>query len=248
MRAHGFTVLFLLIPLLAIRTTPAAAATEYVKNGSFSEGDFKANSGFDHIVIFRPNVSGPAPTSWAPEIGEVAWVEGGNQFIPADAGEKFLDLTGTDDTLPFKGVSQTLRLLERGHTYQVSLRLGTYPNSDRPEFAGPVAVEVRIETGTIVTNLCQSNPPLDPNNKKVQFEPCTFKFVANAPETVIHIRGAAGQKFIGIDDVSVTYVSPIPGWVRQFVKAEVIILLLGLIVLLWLLFGRRRIVRDVERG
>src|SRR5438034_3288856 len=136
MRAHGFTVLFLLIPLLAIRTAPAAAATEYVKNGSFSEGDFKANSGFDHIVIFRPNVSGPAPTSWAPEIGEVAWVEGGNQFIPVDAGEKFLDLTGTDDTLPFKGVSQTLRLLERGHTYQVSLRLGTYPNSDRPEFAG----------------------------------------------------------------------------------------------------------------
>jgi hypothetical protein len=234
----------LLVATLTIAASDAAAATEYIRDGDFSQGPFKRNEvAIDvHISsISHASDSGDPPLFWTIEVApekDILWVEGGNQFIPAPDGQKFLDLTGLTDTQPFGGVRQSISGLVPGHTYQVSLNLGT--NTDRDEFAGPIAVEVRVESGsTTVTHPCQSNPSKDTH---VHWEPCTFKFVANAPDTAIHITGTQGKRFIGLDDVSMTYVSPIPDWVRQFV---VVILILAVGLIAWLLFllgrSKRRI-------
>jgi hypothetical protein len=72
-------------------------------------------------------------------------------------------------------------------------------------------------------------------------ERCTFRFVAGAPDTTVHITGQSGKKYIGRVNVSLTYVSPIPSRVNQFVVLAIVILLTFLLVLTFII--RRRSAR-----
>jgi hypothetical protein len=211
-----------------------ATAQNRVENGAFEGGTLTANHGDPHVMSL-PAGSATMP-NWTVEGAEIAWAENGNPYIKSPSHGRFLDLTGYHDAAPYGGVRQTIDRLTPGLTYELSLELGT----DHPRFTGPIAVEVVVESGATTTKQCASNPPA---NSGVVWEPCSFRFVAQTPQTTIHITGKRGDQYIGLDNVSLTYVSPIPRWVNQFVLPAIIIILALLGLLALVLFVRRPAVR-----
>jgi len=227
------TTSLVLIGWLAMQAAPAAAQN-HVVNGSFEDGKLTQGTGNNvHLMSLPPGAT--TILNWTVEGAELAWAETGNHYVnPASNGNRFLDLTGFHDSRPYGAVRQTINGLRPSLTYELSLDLGT--DQAQSAYSGPIAVDVMVENGTTITKTCASNPP---PNSGVVWERCAFRFVAQAPDATIHITGKTGKQYIGIDNVSVTYVSPIPRWVNQFVLPAVIVVLALFVLLVFVLFVQR---------
>jgi hypothetical protein len=120
----------------------------------------------------------------------------------ASDGKFFLDLTGYHDSSPYGGVSQTVNLVG-GNSYRLSLDLGT--SQTISVSAGPISVLV---TAGNVSQSFTYDPPT--GNLVNIWQTFGLDFTANSNSTTVSIIGTMGNKYIGLDNVSMVP-TPIPG-------------------------------------
>jgi len=189
---------------LALCGAASLQAANFVLNGSFEDPGSLSNDagdgfldGFDSIPA-----GGTSITSWTVITHEIARGMNGNapSIVPAE-GLFFLDLTGYSGFgAGSGGVSQTITTIP-GSTYRFTFDLGTLQGDSDSD--GPISVTASAAglTPSFVHN---------PGGIGSQWANYGFDFVANASTTEISILGTGGKYFIGLDNVSVTAVSPVP--------------------------------------
>lgn len=189
--------------------TYVAAGPNLVKNGSFEKGNF--GPGTETIVS-----SSGVIEDWRLIVnalnGPVRWIE---SFSSAAEGKRFVDLTGgrTLLTAPLATLLQTAPSypLQSGQSYEVAVDLGVGPNNGPSEnFGPPVVVSVSvIEPPGAVEWQFISNPLNPPVGTGVKWETHKFRFAIPAgyplspTNQTITITGNYGDRFIGVDNVSV---------------------------------------------
>lgn len=183
-------------------------------NGSFEDGTtpdgpFKPNAnGIMSVVPGATTIPGWVVTGKAPQ--EVVWARDSNDFVPnaATDGKHFLDLTGVGDVAlsngSFAGVSQTFATIA-GKPYILTFDIGTF----RPNFPGPIAVHVSVSNGFNDPLYGEMSCPFDTTTPGPQWAHCSMNFTARNASTTIRIFGEKGQRYIGLDKVSVECFSPL---------------------------------------
>jgi hypothetical protein len=193
--------------VLAVGTGTANAAT-LVTNGSFEDvTNFVDNNSQDTMSL---PFGSTAMTDWT-VIGQndsLAWIGPNNPFVAVKAsdGSYFLDLTGFQDRPPYAGVAQTIAT-QAGSEYLLSFDLGSslYQGlQDGILAAAGSQSEIFTSTNPGVNNLWQTE---------------TMLFTASSNTTLISLLGNSGSSYIGLDNVSVTFVSgtPLPAALPLFV-------------------------------
>jgi hypothetical protein len=148
-------------------------------------------------LVLRDSPTGILP-GWGLLGDDVLWCSNTNALgLRSPYGEWFLDLTGTRDTPPYGGVTQTIATTPQ-KSYDLRLALGTH--QDLPAFRGPVTVEVSAGS---VTNTFTLAP--DAASLGNVWQTFSMPFTASTPSTIISIRGidSAGGAYIGLDQVAV---------------------------------------------
>lgn len=148
-------------------------------------------------LVLRDSPTGILP-GWGLLGDDVLWCSNTNTLgLRSPYGEWFLDLTGTRDTPPYGGVTQTIATTPQ-KSYDLRLALGTH--QDLPAFRGPVTVEVSAGS---VTNTFTLAP--DAASLGNVWQTFSMPFTASTPSTIISIRGidSAGGAYIGLDQVAV---------------------------------------------
>jgi hypothetical protein len=136
------------------------------------------------------------------------WIGNAAYGLNTPYGTDFLDLTGTTDTSPFVGVSQTVATVS-GQIYALTFDLGAQGSSGT--FGGPISATASagssstsfIDTGAIGT-------AAGPNGSQTFWAPETLTFTATSSSTNISIVGKSGNEFVGLDNVSLSAISAVP--------------------------------------
>jgi len=178
---------------------PLINAQELIVNGSFEN--------VAHTFVPEPNetllLSNGATVipGWTVVNASLLW--GGNNdngaVLPSGAGTPFghfyVDLTGSLDTLPYAGVTQTIPTTP-DQTYNLSFALGTVQNDSR--WIGPISVVVMAGT---TSNVFTSTP----TGTDWQWRTITTNFTATSTVTpVTFIGNSAAGYLIALDNVSVS--------------------------------------------
>ena len=135
----------------------------------------------------------------------IAWIGPNNPFgLTASNGNYFLDLTGYSDSSPiFGGVSQTIPTTP-GTTYALSFDLGsstTYNPSGTAGITSTATATVGNTTQTFNFTTTLAN--------EWTTETMFFTATSNLSSTLITIQGSTGDKYIGLDNVSVSEASAV---------------------------------------
>ena len=193
MKRHR-TFLLPAIALAASALGAPAAQANLLTNGSFEVGAF-VNQGNDTM---SPPAGSTVITGWTVITDTTAWIGPTNPFgLTASDGSYFLDLSNYQAGAPFAGVTQAIATTP-GSTYQLSLDLGGSTFWGRPDAL------VASAAGTSTTF---ATPGTGGNNDWYHE---TLTFVASAATTTIQLQGLAGINYIGLDNVSVDFVSAAP--------------------------------------
>jgi hypothetical protein len=196
---------------LGALTTSLTAHANLLTNASFESGAFLPPS--NQTVTLLPGAT--SITGWTVVNDAIAWIGVGDPWgLDAFSGDRFLDLSDYTAGQPFGGVSQAVATTA-GTSYLVTFSLGSSTFWGRPS-ALTVSAGGSSQTFT---------SPLTGGNN--DWEQRTMTFVATGALTTLVFSGAAGNNYIGLDDVSVTAV-PEP--------ASALLLLAGAAVV----FGRVR--------
>ena len=183
----------------AVSLSGAQATT--VINGSFEDTTgFVPNS--DDTM--RLSVGSTAMPGWTVVNSGLAWIGPSNPFgLTASNGSYFLDLTDYTDKAPYGGVSQSTIATVSGTKYLLSFDLGSSTTYGTPS---AILAQAGSTSGTFTSTLLGLN----------NWETETLLFTATGPVTVISLTGASGDKYIGLDNVSVTSVTPLPAALPLF--------------------------------
>ena len=134
--------------------------------------------------------------NWGVISDSIAWINGpisaGLGLLTAQQGTFFLDLTDTQLSSPFGGVSQLLPTVS-GTQYELKFSLGT-SKFYNPQTGAASLVSIagnNITVPSTVTTL--------PNS----WEEKTITFTALGASTLLAFTGIAGQDYIGLDNISV---------------------------------------------
>lgn len=173
-------------------------ASNLINNGSFESGRFVPDA---NGCMSLPPGSG-AIDGWIISGGWVAWVGPNNPFgLTASDGNYFLDLSGYQDGVPYGGIvaSQTLAT-QVGARYLVSLDLGASTLYD----SSPPMLNLYVGNESIFLGY---SPTMANQWKRFSFE-----FTATSDSTGLSIAGTGLDKlkYIGLDNFSVTSLSPVP--------------------------------------
>ena len=180
--------------LLLISTLPAHAGPNLLTNGSFENGAF-VNQGNDTMSLAAGST---VITGWTVVTDTTAWIGATNPFsLLASDGSFFLDLTNYQTGAPFAGMSQTIATTP-GSTYSLSFDLGGSNRWGRPD---SLTASAAGSSATFTTALTGTN-----NDWTHE----TMQFVATSGMTTIVLQGHTGAAYIGLDNVSVEFVSAAP--------------------------------------
>ena len=186
-----------LLPAIALATCAlgASAGPNLLTNGSFETITGFVNQGNDTMSL---PAGSTVMTGWTVITDTTAWIGPTNPFgLSASDGSYFLDLTNYQFGAPFAGVRQTIATTP-GSTYRLSFDLGSSTFWGRPDSlsasaAGASATFTTPSTGT---------------NNDWTHE--SLLFVATGASTAVQLQGVAGFNYIGLDNVSVEFVSAAP--------------------------------------
>jgi hypothetical protein len=185
-----------------------------IADGSFESGNFAAEPETETIVAGSGVI-----TSWLvlQDGGAARWIDAAHPiFTNAAEGNRFVDLTGGALPGPARILATLYRdsglSLQAGKSYEIALAIGVGPdNGASGNFGPPVSVRVAvIRAPYALSELFVSNPAVLPQGTGVSWERCAFRFripaaYAFAPGSqTISITGVNGNRFIGVDDVSVS--------------------------------------------
>jgi len=199
---------FLIATATFLALAPAAKAD--VINGSFELGTgaptASATQG-DTQAIGTSNITGWTVVNNAGTTVDnglnVLWIYNGGYGLSTPYGNLFLDLTGTTDSTPYDGVTQTIATVV-GQTYAMTFDLGVSTNGG--PFSGTISVDA--DAGSAVTAVTD-NGSSGTLNGVTEWTNESVLFTATSTTTPISIIGesdTAGQ-FIGLDNVAVNAVT-----------------------------------------
>ena len=175
--------------------TGIAGAVNLVSNFSFEQaaltGGTPAPGNFRSLPLGNTDMP-----NWGVIADSIAWINGpisaGLGLLTAQQGTYFLDLTDTQLSSPFGGVSQLLPTVS-GTVYELKFWLGT-SKFYNPQTGASSLVSIagnNITVSSTVTTL--------PNS----WEEKTIMFTALGASTLLAFTGIAGQDYIGLDNISV---------------------------------------------
>jgi hypothetical protein len=168
-----------------------AAQANLITNGSFEDTINFVPDGNDTMSL---PVSSTVMTGWTVVNGSLAWIGPTNPFgLTASNGSYFLDLTDYRDSSPYGGVTQLITTVPGGH-YQLTFDLGSSSIYGIPD---SILASAGSTSQTFFSTL--------PGTNNWQSE--TLDFFAIGTSTAITLTGDSGQKYIGLDNVSV---DPVP--------------------------------------
>ncbi len=178
-------------------------AQNFALNGSFEDPGALSNDAGDGFVDGFDSIpaGGTSITGWTVITHEIARGIRNDAYIVASEGSFFLDLTGyMGSGAGSGGVSQTITTTP-GATYRFAFDLGTLQGDSNSD--GPISV---------TASAAGLSPSFthDPGGIGNQWANYGFDFVAASASTEISILGTGGKYYIGLDNVSVTAVSPVP--------------------------------------
>ncbi len=190
---HFSTLLNAIALSASVLGLPTAHAN-LLTNGSFESGGF-VNQGNDTM---SPIAGSTVMTGWTVITDTTAWIGPTNPFgLSASDGSYFLDLSNYQAGAPFAGVTQTIATTP-GSTYQLSFDLGGSTFWGRPD---------SLTASAAGTSTTFTTPSTGTNNDWYHE---TLLFVADAASTTVQLQGQAGINYIGLDNVSVDFVSAAP--------------------------------------
>jgi hypothetical protein len=129
----------------------------------------------------------------------LAWIGPSNPFsLTASDGSYFLDLTDYRDSPPFGGVTQSIAT-STGAFYSLTFYLG---NDSQYGIPDSILASAGLTSQVFTSTLTGSN----------NWELETLDFFASGTSTAITLTGNSGQKYIGLDNVSVVLLraAPVP--------------------------------------
>lgn len=189
--------------------TYVAAGPNLVKNGIF---DGNVGAGTEILVNWQDPDPGVIQ-DWRVTGGTARWIGIGHPVF--NNTHRLVDLTGGIPPSPFR-VLATLRQdaplgLQAGKSYEVAVDLGVGPNNGPSEnFGPPVVVSISvIEPPGAVEWQFIGNPLNPPVGTGIKWETHKFRFAIPAgyplspTNQTITITGNYGNRFIGVDNVSV---------------------------------------------
>jgi Protein of unknown function (DUF642)/PEP-CTERM motif len=199
---------FLIATATCLALAPAAKAD--VINGSFEAGagapTASATQG-DSQAIGTSNITGWTVVNNAGTTVDnglnVLWIYNGGYGLSTPYGSRFLDLTGTSDSTPYDGVTQTITTVV-GQTYAMTFDLGV--STSGGPFSGTISVDA--DAGSAVTAVTDDGTS-GTLNGVTEWTDESVLFTATSTTTPISIIGesdTAGQ-FIGLDNVAVNAVT-----------------------------------------
>ena len=181
-------------------TTAGAKSGTITLGFQSNSGNLLGNCSFENATSFvsqGQDTMQPAPGSTVMQgwtvVGSIplSWIGPRNPFgVSAANGQYYLDLTGYTDHAPYAGVSQTIATVA-GASYQLTFELGSASQYGLP---ASVTASADSTSQTFTSTLGGTN--------NWQLE--TLNFTATGTTTTISLVGAAGDRYIGVDDVRVT--------------------------------------------
>ena len=183
------------VVVLSVLGFASAAQANLITNGSFEDTtNFVPDHPADDTMSLP--VASTAMTGWKVVNGSLAWIGPANTFgLTASNGDFFLDLTDYRDATPYGGVTQSITTVIGGQ-YRLTFDLGSSSiyNPDIPDSIFATAGS----TSQLFTSTLTGTD---------NWESETLDFVATGTSTDITLVGNSGQKYIGLDNVSV---DPVP--------------------------------------
>lgn len=180
---------------LAASALGASAAPNLLTNGSFETITGFVNQGNDTMSLLAGST---VITGWTVVTDTTAWIGPTNPFgLSASDGSYFLDLTNYQAGAPFAGLRQTIATTP-GSTYRLSFDLGGSTFWGRPDSLSASAAGA---SATFTT-------PSSGTNNDWYHE--SMLFVATGASTAVTLQGLTGINYIGLDNVSVEFVSAAP--------------------------------------
>jgi hypothetical protein len=199
--------------VLALGGGAMAAATAHataIINGSFETNGPAANSSV------TAGIGSTEITGWTVINNDgsttdnghnVLWIGNGGFGLFTPFGTSFIDLTGTSDTVPFDGLTQTVSTVV-GQSYTLTFDLGVQGVGGI--FGGPISATASAgATSGTFSDSGASTPDSITTNGTV-WTPETLAFTATSATTAISFVGETGDEFIGLDNVFLGSAVPEP--------------------------------------
>lgn len=191
------------IPALVALTLSGGLAhsVNLVTNGSFetAAATFTAPTVGNFQSLVSATFNAGAMASWTVDVDRLAWLHGpiaaGGPVLTAQDGNLFLDLTDTQLSNPFGGLTTTINTTP-GTFYTLSYYLGT------SAFFNPVGGTAALVS---IAGL-NFNAAVTSTMAASSWEFKSSVFQAVGPTTTISFVGVAGSDYIGLDNVSVSVV------------------------------------------
>jgi hypothetical protein len=187
----------------------SAARADLITNGSFETGTNPPTGEGDTQAIGTSNITGwtvVANDGTTVDDGRnILWINNGSYGLSTPFGTDFLDLTGTSDSVPYAGVTQTITTVS-GQQYVMTFDLGVSTNGG--PFSGTISVNAGANGSATTFTDNGTTGTLTSDNTLWTDESLTF--TASSTSTVISFIGetdSAGE-FIGLDNVSVNPAPP----------------------------------------
>ncbi len=211
-----------------------AAPLNLIVNGGFENGDFDASTPHGNQPGLA--VGSTAVTGWtvyqagAGNADPVSWLQLPFDGLQPDSGNRWLDLTGYQDTMgSYGGVEQAITTVP-DMVYFLSFAVGVCSGVGEcgAGMSLPGPVQVIASAGTTSTTVVH-----DPVGTGNLWDVYSMKFIADSASTTVRIQGTgmtpASRMYVALDDVAV---SPAP-------EPEALVLM-GIGLTLILLGVRRR--------
>jgi hypothetical protein len=184
----------------ALLATSGHAATNLLTNGSFEDASAGSPAPASNQT-FTQYVGTSNMAGWLVVGDSVAWIGGAQFGLSASDGSKFLDLTDYALGAPYGGVQQSFASTP-GQSYTLTFDLGS---SAQWGATSAITAMVAVVAGTSSQTFTSTN--LTGNNV---WQTYSMTFTAVNPMTTITLQGAAGDYYIGLDNVSVMATTPVP--------------------------------------
>jgi hypothetical protein len=200
-----------------------AAASNLVVNGDFDNigGVWVNNTGLGSddwqtggatAIPGWTNVTGYANEFWVKTPNDYS----GLTASPGNASLYFVDITGQANNTPFGGLEQTITTTP-GDKYILTFALGASNVWNPPSNSLAASALTASATGTLplASKLFTSPTPTSDN----QWTTETLSFIADSSSTTIEFLGDSSYydaKYIGLDNVNVSAVTPLPAALPLF--------------------------------
>jgi hypothetical protein len=172
-------------------TLSTLCSANMLTNGSFESGNFVAGMGNTGMSLRAEDTN---MTGWTiTGAHDLAWLTNNAFNWTAQDGNRFLDLTGYQDTKPYNGISQVVNLAPGA--YVLTFYIGQ--DRDNPVATGPMSVSVSAGNQA---NVVFTDSQTGTGNV---WEKETLSFTASSGSTTISLTGLSSQggQYLGLDNV-----------------------------------------------